>query len=212
MEERTLAEVIQDGFSFGQSNLHTITIGRITAVNDTTINVQPVIPRVVDDVVRPLPEIPNVPPIFLFGGSSSETWPLAVGDPCILFIIERSTDRFFSGEDNGMPVEPRMHDLSDCIALVGIKTFGEALIIPQVITRVGDTHHTGNAVHIGDTDQTGDTTQTGDVTLDGDQSVTGNISYGTIDTGGVAGVSGTLNNAFNQQLATVVNGIITEIF
>lgn len=168
MEERTLEQTIEDGFRFFQSNLHTITIGRITKVEQKSISVKPVIPRIVNGKVMPLPEIPDVPPVFLSGGGSHETWPLAVGDPCILFIAERATDRFFNGQDDAEPVESRMHDLSDCIALCGLKTFGDALVIPGVITRNGDMVHNGNITHNGNTTQTGDTKQTGTNTVTGD--------------------------------------------
>ena len=146
-----------------QASIHTQTIAKVVAVNSTTIDVKPVINRVVNEVSIELPTFIKVPPIFLSGGGSSVTMPLAVGDYCLLFFTERCFDMWYEGTDFVNPLELRMHDYSDGFALVGIMTASNALNIPDEITISGNS------------------TQTGDYTLNGNQIINGNLTVnGTI--------------------------------
>lgn len=194
--EKQLYDTINDALAFFQSNLHTILIGKVSAVNEKTIDVEPVINRVVDGESVKLSVFTQVPPVFLCGGGSSETWPIAAGDYCLLFVTERAYDYWYNGQDFRAPIEPRMHDYSDCFALIGLKNEAGALTIPAVITRIGDMFHQGNLEHIGNVDQTGDYTQEGDLmrtgsrTQTGDDNVTGNGTYsGTVTAAAVVAPS-----------------------
>lgn len=175
-EEKQLYDTIKDALSFFQSNLHTNLIGKISAVNEKTVDVEPVIARVVGDEVKKITPFTQVPPVFMCGGGSSETWPVAVGDYCLLFVTERAFDYWYSGQDFREPIEPRMHDYSDCFALVGLKNEAGALTIPSVITRIGDMFHEGDIEHVGNTAQTGNNNQDGDYTLNGDMTINGNLT------------------------------------
>ena len=172
----TLLETIEKVIKDKLIDLHTITIAKVTKVNEKTIDAQPIIPRVVDDTAIAYPNIPNIPVIFLHGGASYETYPISVGDYCVLFCISRATDNFLNGQDNTMPVDERMHSLTDCFALVGVKTDLSALNISDRIIKNGDMNYTGNLAHAGDNNQTGNYTITGNITQTGDNSITGNIN------------------------------------
>lgn len=119
------------------ADLHTSLIGKVVAVNDNTVNIAPVVARVVNGQGVPLTVLEDVPPIFLNGGSSYDAHPIAVGDYAIVFISERCFDRWYSGDDFVKPAEMRMHDYSDGLALVGLKPQASAITIPKEVTRTG---------------------------------------------------------------------------
>lgn len=223
--EAQLYNTITDALEFFQSNLHTILIGKVSAVNEKTVDVEPVINRVVSGESVKLPVFPEVPPVFLNGGTSSETWPIAVGDYALLFVTERAYDFWFDGQDFRSPIEPRMHDYSDCFALVGLKNSAGALTIPSVITRIGDVKHTGNTdqtgnkvqsgdyelngamTHNGDLTRTGSRTQTGDDNITGNGTYTGALSAASF--GGAGGAPAEAPNGFSSGGVVGVSGSYT---
>jgi hypothetical protein len=165
----TLILAIDEAFS----NLHTCTIAKVTVVNAKTINCKPVTNRLVDGVSIELPEFIEVPLLTLQGGGSYLHFPIAVGDYALLFFTERCFDGWYNGNDFKVPLEYRMHDYSDGIALVGINNLAGALDIPTVIQRTGDTNQDGNITHQGNRNQTGDLIHTGNKTQTGDKTQTG---------------------------------------
>lgn len=186
------------------SNLHTVTIAKVTKVNVTTINCRPVTNRLVDGVSIALPEFIEVPPIFMQGGSSYTAYPIAAGDYCLLLFTERCFDRWYAGQDYHPPLELRMHDYSDGLALVGLNPLAAALTIPSVIQQTGDTNQEGDYTHTGNMTRTGDLTQTGAAT------VSGNVDGGSFSIDGVAGVDGSFTTV-DGKTVTVGKGLITGI-
>lgn len=98
-------------------------------------DVQPALLRaVLDDdgetVSERMPQIQNVPIFYPAGGGFRITWPLEEGDIVFLAFAERSLDRWLEAGDGDEvdPQESRRHDLSDAIALPGIRqrSFGIA--------------------------------------------------------------------------------------
>lgn len=174
--EKQLYDTINDALAFFQSNFHTNLLGKVSAVNEKTIDVEPVINRVVNGKSEKITVFTNVPPLFMYGGGSSETWPISVGDYCVLYVTERAYDYWYNGQDFRAPIEPRMHDYSDCLALICAKNQAGALTIPTVITRIGDMFHQGNIEHIGNTEQTGNNVQDGDYELTGNMTINGNLT------------------------------------
>jgi hypothetical protein len=170
------------------ANLHTATVAKVVAVNDTTIDCQPVVARDVGGVKVVLPVFSQVPPVFMQGGGSYTAHPIVVGDYALLIFSERCFDSWYSGQDFEKPLEYRMHDYSDGFAIVGINPLASAITIPSVIQRTGDTNQdgdithqgnraqTGDVTHVGDKDQTGDITHTGNKTQTGVFALTGNMT------------------------------------
>jgi len=190
-EKLRLTDIIADAIGEALSNLHTATIAKVTAVQEKTISVQPVINRVVDGKSIQLPQFTKVPPLFMQGGGSYTAHPIAVGDYCLLILTERCFDRWYSGADFQDPAEFRMHDYSDGIAIVGINPQAGALTIPSVIQQTGDANADGDHTHQGDRTQTGNQTIIGDLHVDGNVTVTGNITcLGTIAAGNYTGLAG----------------------
>lgn len=197
-KKEELTDVMNDAMITALANTHTIVIARITAVGSTTIDAQPVIQRVVDGQAVQLPVFPSVPPIFLSGGTSYDAHPIGVDDYCLLLVSERCFDRWYGGADNVPPIEQRMHDYSDCFALVGVSPASMAKTIPTTIERFGDSTVTGDYIH------------TGNYLLTGLLAVTGNTDSTTYSVNGVPGWTGTFSTAAVLTV-TVAHGIITNV-
>lgn len=197
-KKRELTDVMNDAVTMALANTHTIVVAKVVTVRQKTIDVQPVIQRVVDGVAIDLPVFPEVPPVFLSGGESYDAHPISVGDYCLLLVSERSFDRWYMGDDMVPPIEQRMHDYSDCFALVGIAPAAMARDIPATIERRGDSTVTGAWLH------------TGAYTLTGIMTVIGNTESTTYSVGGTAGWSGTFATG-DGRTATVQSGLITNV-
>lgn len=158
------------------------TMGRVVAVNEKTIDVQPTINRKVRGKSITLPVFREVPPVFMQGGTHYEAHPITVGDSCLLIVCERCFDAWYSGQNEVLPPEDRMFDYSDCVAVVGVNPLAAAITIPTVTTRRGDNdiegdyHHTGDYDLTGTETHTGERVHTGDTNQTGDQVTTGEIS------------------------------------
>lgn len=173
---RQLVDIIQRAVKDALADTHTATVGRVVAVNEFTVDIQPVINAVYngEDIVLPL--FAEVPLINLQGGGSYLHMPVAVGDYALVFFTERSFDRWYAGTDEVRPPELRMHDYSDGFAIVGVNNQAGALQIPDVITMIGDALVQGDHDRQGDTMHTGDYILTGDMIINGNLMVNGNIT------------------------------------
>lgn len=194
------------------ANLHTSTVVKVVAVGEVLLSVKPVIARVVDDAVIPMPTLVKVPRLVLQGGSSFYSMPIAVGDYGMLFITERCFDNWYAGADDVAPREMRMHDYSDGFYYGGCNPESGLIAITDRIHEVGDKLYEGNIEHQGDTEQTGDVTLTGNEMVTGDRNqegtatitnvVTENLTFGACNSEDQVGVSGSFDRV------TVVNGIV----
>lgn len=205
-------EIIDKKIKAALAGVHTTTIGRVEKVKNKTLDIQPVISKLVEGEQVDMPLLSDVPPVFMIGGNSHTKWPIAVGDYCLVILAERSYDKWWEGRDGDTPLELRMHDYSDGFALVGVNPKATALTIPDRIVQIGDTFFEGNHEHIGDIDHTGQRDQegdqniTGDLHVDGDVTVTGNITcQGTISAANFTGLGGgalqsTVNIETTQQV------------
>ena len=172
----TLESTILNSIRGSLVDTHTTLIAKITKVNQKTIDCKPVISRLVNNKVVDLPVFIEVPIINFLGGSSSIQMPLAVGDYAVLFVVERCFDEWYAGNDFKPPLEARVHDYSDCIALVGLKNMQGELDIPTVIKMMGDVEQQGDYIHTGNRTQTGNYNITGNVVINGNLAVNGNIT------------------------------------
>jgi len=197
-KKEELTDVLNDAVITALANTHTILIAKVTAVGEKTIDAQPVIQRVVDGQAIDLPVFPSIPPVFLSGGASYDAHPIAVDDYCLLLVSERCFDRWYGGADNVPPIEPRMHDYSDCFALVGVSPASMAKTIPTTIERFGDSTVTGDWIH------------TGNYTLIGSLDVSLNTDSTTYSVAGTPGWNGTFATG-DSRTVTVVSGIITNV-
>jgi len=159
-------------------------IAKVTGVNGTTINAKPVTNRVVDGKSVEFPEFIEVPAVNIQGGGSSLSMPISSGDYALLIFSEVSFDKWWHGHDFKDPHESAKFDYSDAVAIVGVNPGGMA--IPNVATFIKDVLFTDSI------------------------EVVKNIKYGTIETDGNHGVSGSFTSNDGKTI-TVTNGIITGI-
>lgn len=77
-----------------------------------------------EDGIREISEYPlllECPVMTLFGGVDILSMPIVKGDNCIILFNDRQIDEWLYGGDDQVPISPRTHDLSDGIAIVGIR-------------------------------------------------------------------------------------------
>lgn len=140
----SLYQVMQDALREMLGNLHTATVARVVKVNEKTLDVQPVINRVIDGESVQLPVFVEVPPVTLQGGGSYLAMPVSVGDYCLLVFTERCFDRWYQGKDEQPPAEMRMHDYSDGFAIVGVNPLQAAISLPSIIRIEGAVEAVGD--------------------------------------------------------------------
>ena len=75
----------------------------------------------VDRTVKYYPLV-RCPVMILNGGGGYISFPIGVGDKCIVLFCDRDIDGWFSSGQTLPPNSGRVHDLSDGIALVGINS------------------------------------------------------------------------------------------
>ena len=63
-----------------------------------------------------------MPVVFPGGGGFALTFPVAAGDECLVVFASRCIDAWWQSGGVGEPMEPRMHDLSDGFALIGVRS------------------------------------------------------------------------------------------
>lgn len=66
-----------------------------------------------------MPLLVDVPVHFPRGGNCTLTFPVAQGDECLVVFAARCIDAWWQSGGVQVPMEPRMHDLSDGFAFVG---------------------------------------------------------------------------------------------
>jgi len=69
-----------------------------------------------------LPLLVDVPVVFPRGGGVTLTFPVKAGDECQLIFNDRCIDFWWQSGGVQLPVDPRQHDLSDAVAIVGLQS------------------------------------------------------------------------------------------
>lgn len=79
------------------------------------------------ETLGPMPELRGVPIYTLGGGGVTVTFPISEGDECVVLFTDRQLDNWLLTGQSLAPSLPRFHDLSDGIALVGLRSLPRAL-------------------------------------------------------------------------------------
>lgn len=74
-------------------------------------------------VTRRLPAIVDVPVVFPGSGDFSITWPVRKGDTVLLIFTDHSLDKWLHRGGEVDPLDDRRHDISDAIAIPGLRDF-----------------------------------------------------------------------------------------
>ena len=74
-----------------------------------------------------LPVLPDVPVFFPGSRDSAITWPVSVGDECLVILADVDIDAWFDTGEPSVPRSARKHSLSDAFAFVGFRSRPNAL-------------------------------------------------------------------------------------
>jgi len=131
-------ESLQTALDGAQSSIWTSLPGYITKYSPTamTVEVQPTIQglyRGIDGnaTLVTMPLLVDVPVLFPGGGGLTLTFPIAIGDECLVWFACRCIDAWWQSGGVQPPGEFRMHDLSDGFALVGPRSQPRVLTAPS---------------------------------------------------------------------------------
>lgn len=217
---RSLTEVFQNWFNNFSDSCNCIKIGKITAVNTSnqTVNVQVLHKRVNQSnltkrELRDYPLLQGVPFVVLGGGSSHLTFPIAVGDNCLLLFNDYEIDRWWDTGENLPSNFERKHDISDAFALVGVHSMVD--LIQGYSNYVHLKYSNNSSITVGETiDVTNEQTNVSgkldvgdDATFHGD--ITGDAKA-TAELHSTHGATGTFTNVLGETL-TIQDGIIIQI-
>ena len=122
-------EALQTVLDGRQAQIHTGMPGIIVSFNATAVTavVQPAIQAIQskpDGTRQPMSISPihDVPVHFPGGGGHTLTFPVKPGDECWLSFSERSIDNWFQHGGTLQPSDWRMHDITDAVAHVGVRS------------------------------------------------------------------------------------------
>lgn len=79
-----------------------------------------------------IPVTVDVPLVFPSGGGFTLTFPVAIGDECLLVFASRCIDSWWQQGGCPVPAEIRMHDLSDGFAILGPRS--QPRVLPSINT------------------------------------------------------------------------------
>ena len=130
-----LADLMQRAQLDTKLTFNACQIGIIEAFNsaDQTATIRVAIKqieKIEDDGTRILKEFPlliKCPVFHLYGGAAYLTMPISTGDNCIILFNDREIDNWFLQGGVQAPFSLRVHDVSDGIALVGIRSLQNSI-------------------------------------------------------------------------------------
>lgn len=180
-------------------------------------------------ILQDRPLILTCPVFTLFGGDSFVSMPVAEGDNCILLFNDREIDQWFANGGFQAPIGTRAHDLSDCIALVGIRSLQDSItdylangirISFSDNSRISMTNdqiesiaalfkHNGNMEITGDLLVDGDGHIKGDAQIDGNMHVDGGLEVDGLVTGNGGGTF-TLGADMNLNGHNLSGGVVNS--
>ena len=124
----SITDAVRQVVLFNLNNIHTALPASIVSYDYTiqSASVQPLLNKVFNNgETIPFPILQDVPVIFPRSGGASLTFPVNVGDTCLLLFVERSIDLWLQSGGQVSPPDPRTFDLSDAIAIMGLYPFNQ---------------------------------------------------------------------------------------
>lgn len=130
---KSMSQALEAWFGNFSESFNAIKVGRIEGVNfdNQTVDVQ-ILHKKVKKVfktreLKDYPLLKSVPFIVLGGGSSSLTFPISVGDNCLLLFCDYEIDRWWDTGESLPANFERRHDISDAFALIGVHSMVDLL-------------------------------------------------------------------------------------
>lgn len=169
-----------------------------------TATVQPVFKRMLTNgTIVSRPVIVDCPVIFPGGGGGRLTFPVAAGDQCLIFYSDRRIDEWVTSGNEELPADPRMHDMSDGIVLVGLDPTGDQGPVP---TDMVELSYQGSSFQITSTGWKFVGEGGAELDLDGDNVA---LKNGNAEIDLIAGIV-TVKN-MSTTLLTLMNQLLTAI-
>lgn len=212
--KKTMAQALTAWFESFSNSFNAIKVGKIIGVNysNQTVDVQILHKKLKTDVVkrRELVEYPpllQVPFIVLGGGSSSLTFPISVGDNCLLLFCDFEIDRWWESGEAQPSNYNRKHDISDAFAIIGIHSMVDLL---QGYNQYVQLKYSNNSsIIIGENIDIQNSQTNVSGKLDVTDDITGQAKA-TAELHSTHGATGSFVSSDNKKV-TVVDGIITVI-
>ncbi len=113
-------DTISQALDTALGGLRVATPGRVTAVGNGTVDVQPLIKIKTEDGHASAPLLVGVPVVQPAAGGYTITFPIAVGDTVLVVYQDRAIDGWADKGEEGVQVEYRAHHPSDAIAIIGL--------------------------------------------------------------------------------------------
>lgn len=212
---KSLTELLSFYFDEFSNILNCIKIGEIVSFdkNTQTATVK-ILHKKVNEyyssskVLIEYPLLMQVPCVVMGGGTSYITHPISAGDQCVVLFSDYMLDGWKNSGDTRLSDIERKHDISDSIAIVGLRALPQAL---QNYSDYLNLHYSDNSsIIIGDTIEVNNSNinLNGDANVTGDVAVTGDVSAPTLNA--TTAATGTFVSADSKTI-TVTNGIITDI-
>ena len=206
--KKSLSDALSTWFASFSDSFNSIKVGKVLNVNyqNQTVDVQILHKRVKEDtyterVLREYPPLLQVPFIVLGGGNSNLTFPISVGDNCLLLFCDFEIDRWWDSGEAQPSNYDRKHDISDAFAIIGRHSMVDLL---QGYSRYVQLKYSDNSKIIVGNEITLNNAQ---VTATGDVNASGTITGAQlIAENGFSGVI-TVGN----QLLSFANGILISV-
>lgn len=110
--------------------INCVKIGKIKSFNGTkkTAEIQILFKRIFpNNKTVSYPILVDCPIFTMQGGGAGLQMPITAGDDCIVLFSDRNIDAWFQSGSEAVPLNQRLHDISDAIALVGINSLKSSL-------------------------------------------------------------------------------------
>ena len=224
--KKSFSEALSAWFSSFSDSFNAVKVGKIVGVDTSnqTVDVQVLHKRIDENnffkkELREYPVLQGVPFVVLGGGTSSITFPISVGDNCLLLFCDYEIDRWWDSGEAQPSNYQRRHDISDAFALIGVHSMVD--LLQGYSQYVQLKYNDSSTITVGESiDITNKTTNISedanigkDLTVGKDVTVTGNVTANLLITGqlhSTLGATGSFSTSDNKTV-TVVDGIITSI-
>ena len=237
--EKTLYQLIEKLSNNIKVTTHCVKIGEIVSFDKTdqtaTVKVLHIMDKnynVYMDTTLEYPILQKVPVVIMGGGTTYISHPITAGDQCLLLFCDYMIDAWWTSGESKTSIFPRKHDISDPIAIVGVRATPKAIqeysdylrlhysenssivigeqidVNNETINLNGNTTNTGTMTVKDDTTLEKKLSVKEDVTMEANASVANTLTAQTLNA--TTAANGSFVSADNKTV-TVVNGIVTSI-
>lgn len=215
---KTMYQMLSSTLNSFSVALNCIKIGQIISFNksEQTANVQIMHKQtnsynVYQKELVEYPVLEKVPVVMLGGSSSYITHPVTAGDQCLLLFSDYMIDSWWATGQANPSDFPRKHDISDAIAIVGLRALPNALQDYSDFLKLA--YDFANYIEVRNNSIK---LQTNTVQCSQDLNVTRNVTASTVDAElhdkrGVSGVFSDTGVGSSGLSITIEDGIITAI-